>query len=558
MQTLQDRLQTCAPGSAELTRAIERVEAAFTRSDGWRFIKRCFERDVDRDAFVRRLLLSHLSTTPTGLEHVRHAVSEARLDAYATQLTRTLRPHIRAEIVNRWSQPDDTGLHVTQGKFIAVGVPGTDLRLSLMDGGFSFGGLNLTQTEATQLLLAHPEGTPPGTTLLDVMPDLTEDHPVANFRIVGAAIGADGSLLPGLDRDAVHAVAAAAHDALARVSGVLAEREPLARFFEWMGDDRRTAQSRQIIATIHSAMSAPENGGADEIAREGPATLDDVRRFNDVRAGENRQRAAFHYARAAQPRQAAAQYLESARIFAAAGDRAMAAGNYANAAERLATCDPFSAMADVLADAINVYGNDFRAVSMIGSRCADVFAGRGLHISAAMVHELVFVRLGMLRRGAGADARAIAALEASHMAKAQAHFADVGLAASDMNVASLIRSAIDARLDRFDAQEGLRGDGYTILFEEHSDMISAEEFDRNAPTEWVLLRRGEATARHQIFELVTSATRARLMASGSRHPYLQQPLRASDFIEGTDALDMLTATVHKASPERFVHAREIA
>ncbi|VVD71306.1 hypothetical protein PAQ31011_00620 [Pandoraea aquatica] len=250
MNTLQQCLQDCSPGSAELTKAIERVEAAFTKNDGWKFIKHCFERDVDRATFVRRLVRNHVSTTPVGFEHVRRTMSEAQLDIYATQLSRALKPHIRAEIISRWSQSEDTGLHLTDGKFIAVGIPGTDMRLSLMDGGFSYRGLDLTQAEATQLLMTRPEGMPPDATLLALMPELTEDHAASNFRIVGEAVGGDGSLLLGLDREAVHRVASAAHDALAGITGSLVERESMARFFHWVGDDIRAAQSRQMIATI--------------------------------------------------------------------------------------------------------------------------------------------------------------------------------------------------------------------------------------------------------------------------------------------------------------------
>lgn len=539
--TLQDRLQSCSPGSAELTRAIERVEAAFSGNDGWPLIKHCFERDVDRSAFVKRLVRNHVSTTQVGLEHVRRKTSDAQLDTAATQLCSALRPHIREEIVNRWSRAEDTGVHVTEGGAIAVGIPGTDLRLSLMDAGFSREGLNLSQVEVTQLLLARPAGTPPGTTLLDSMPTLTQGHALASFRMIGAAVRVDGSLPPGLDPEAVRGVAAAAHDALSHVTGTLAEREPLARFFHWVGDDLRAGQSRQAIATIRAQTSPQEDLRSDEIARALLASGQDVRRANGLRIGVERHRAAFHYDRAAQPRLAAEQYLAAAKIFAVAGDRMMAAGNYANAAEKLSACETFTPMVTALAHAIELYGDDFRAVSKLGSRCAEVFAARGFHISAAMVHELVVTRFDVLERGAGVNVAALDALIAEHVAKAEAAFAAVGLSAYDENVPSLIRAAIDARLDRFTTAEGLQGDGYRILFEDHSDMVSAEEFDKNASTEWILLRRGASTASHQVYELMTSATRHALFSSGSPHPYLRQPLTASDFIDGIDALDMLTA-----------------
>lgn len=556
METLQDRLQNCSPGSAELTRAIEQVEVALTGNDGWPLIKHCFERDVDRSAFVKRLVRNHVSTTQVGLDHVRRKMSQAQLDTVATQLCSALRPHIREEIVNRWSHAEDTGVHLTEGGFIAVGLPGTDLRLSLMDAGFSHLGLNLTQAEVTRLLLARPEGTPPGTTLLDSMPTLTQGHALASFRLIGAAVGTDGSLLPDLDPEAVRRVAAAAHDALSQVTGSLAEREPLARFFHWVGDDLRAGQSRQAIATIRTRTSPQDDLRSDEIGRALLASGEDIRRANGLRAGIDRHRAAFHYDRAAQPRLAAEQYLAAAQIFAAAGDRVMAAGNYASAAEKLSACGTFTPMVTALAHAIEIYGDDFRAVSKLGSRCADVFAGRGFHISAAMVHELVFTRLEVLERGAGVNAAGLATLLADHVAKAEAAFAAVGLSALDESIPSLIRTALDARLDHFTTTEGLEGDGYCILFEEHSDMISAEEFDRNAPTEWLLLRRGLSTTPHQVYELMTSATRHALMSSGSPHPYVRQPLTASDFIDGVDALDLLTAataTVGSDMPETRPH-----
>ncbi|AJC16894.1 hypothetical protein [Pandoraea sputorum] len=541
MNTLQDRLQDCSPGSAELSRAIERVEAAFTGNDGWQLLKHCFERDVDRSTFVRRLVRNHVCTTPVGFEHVRRKMSEAQLDALATQLSSALRPHIREEIVDRWSQAEDTGVHLTEGGFIAVGIPGTDLRLSLMDAGFSHRGLNLTQAEVTRLLLARPDGMPPGATLLDAMPALTQDHALVCFRLIGAALGADGSLLPGLDPAAVRSVAAAAHDALSPLSGTLAEREPLARYFHRVGDDLRAGQSRQAIATIREQTSAQEDLPSDDIARAMLASGEDVRRANGLRVGIDRHRAAFHYDRAAQPRLAAEQYLAAANVFVAAGDRVMAAGNYASAAEKLSACETFTPMVTTLAHAIELYGDDFQAVSKLGARCAEVFAARGFHVSAAMVHELVFTRLEVLERDARVNAAALKSLLADHVAKAEAAFAAVGLSALDENVPSLIRSAIDARLDCFTTTEGLQGNGYRILFEDHSDMISAEEFDKNAPTEWVLLRRGLSTASHHVYELMTGDTRHSLISSRSLHPYLQRPLIESDFVDGVDALDMLTA-----------------
>ncbi|MFK0376356.1 hypothetical protein [Pandoraea sp. NPDC090278] len=468
-------------------------------------------------------------------------MSDAQLDTVATQLCSALRPHIREEIVNRWSHAEDTGVHVTEGGFIAVGIPGTDFRLSLMDAGFSHQGLNLSQAEVTQLLLARPDGTPPGTTLLDLMSGFTQDHALASLRIIGAAVGGDGSLLPGLDPEAVRSVAAAAHDARSQVTGSLAEREPLARFFHWVGDDLRAGQSRQAIATIRAQTPPPEDLRSDGIVRALLASGEDVRKANGLRVGIERHRAAFHYDRAAQPRLAAEQYLAAAKIFAAAGDRMMAAGNYANAAEKLSACETFTPMVTALAHAIEIYGDDFRAVSKLGTRCAEVFAVRGFHVSAAMVHELVVTRFDVLGRNAGVNAAALDALIADHVAKAEAAFAAVGLSAYDENIPSLIRAAIDARLDCFTTTEGLQGDGYRILFEDHSDVISAEEFDMRAPTEWLLLRRGLSTASHQVYELMTSTTRHALMSNGSSHPYLRRTLTASDFVDGIDALDMLTA-----------------
>jgi len=549
MNTLQDRLQRCSPGSAELTKAIEQVEAAFTGNDGWPLIKHCFERDVDRSAFVKRLVRNHISTTSVGFEHVRRRTSEAELNTVTTQLCSALRPHIREDIVNRWSHAEATGVHLSEGGFIAVGIPGTDLRLSLMDTGFLHHGLNLTQAEVTRLLLARPDGTLPGTTLLDSMPTFMQDHALATFRIIGVAVGPDGSLLPGLDPEAVRSVAAAAHDALTQVTGSLAERESLARFFHWVGDDLRAGQSRQAIATIRAQTPPPEDLRSDGVARALLASGEDVRRANGLRIGVERHRAAFHYDRAAQPRLAAEQYLAAARIFALAGDRMMAAGNYANAAEKLSACETFTPMVTALAHAIEIYGDDFRAVSKLGTRCAEVFAARGFHISAAMVHELMVTRFDVLERNAGVNTAALDALIADHVAKAEAAFAAVGLSAYDENVPSLIRAAIDARLDHFTTAEGLQGDGYRILFEDHSDMVSAEEFDKNASTEWVLLRRGASTASHQVYELMTSATRYALFSSGSPHPYLREPLTASDFVDGIDALDMLTAATVAAGSD---------
>ncbi|WP_157123190.1 hypothetical protein [Pandoraea vervacti] len=543
MQTLQACLQTCSPGAAELTRAIERVEAAFTKHEAWQCIKRCFERHVGRSAFVKDVVRNHVTTTSTGLAHVHRVVGNLQLDNFATQLVRAMRPEVRADIVDRWSQPDGTGLYVTEGNFIAVGIPGTDLRLSLMDGGFSHQGLNLSQAEATQLLLARPEGTPPGTTLLDLLPMLTDDRPLASFRIIGAAIGDDGHVLPGLDRDATHAAAAAAHDALTHLSGTLPEREALARFFGSQGDERRAAQSREIIAQIRSGMSPDENFRSGEVARERLETIDAIRRFNDLRAGENRQRAAFHYARAASPQLAAEQYLASAKMYASAADHRMAASMYANAAEKLASFATFRDISQVLTDAITAYENDVSAVSRIGTRCAEALTKQGLYVSAAMAHDLVTHRLldWLEKQPAGVDMAQVRARYAAHTEAMFECFAAVGLSVTEFDTPSLIRSAIDARRNDLASSDGLAGNRYVIHFDDESDTISAQAFDAHAPTTWVLLRRGDIGDPKQVYELMTEDSMHDLLRHRSVHPYHRKPLVETDFVEGIEVLDMLTA-----------------
>ncbi|WP_150667159.1 hypothetical protein [Pandoraea anhela] len=485
-------------------------------------------------------------TTETGLTHALRTHEYYQLDRQARGLINALRPEVRAEIVRRWAQAEGTSVHVTEGKFIALDIPGTDFRISLMGGGLSEKGLNLSQQEATQLLLARPEGEPPGSTLLQMLPGLPQDHAPADYHLIGAAIGADGSLLPGVDPDAAYALAAPAHDKVFNNSGDVSLRERFARFFSRVGDNRRAAQSREIVATIRAEMRPAENMENGEVAREGLTTIGEVRRFNQMGVAENRRWAGFHYARANEPRMAASQYLKSAASFAGVGDQVMAARMYASALEKMATFDVFPKVGNVLTQAIEGYKSDVDGASRISARCADAFVARGLYVSAAMIHELAAEALDAVGAGPAST------LATSHREMARTYFASVGLSSEDRDFAAMIRTAIDANLEALASDDGLQRQGYAIRFEDKCDFISAEEFDVQSPTEWVLLRRGKASDAKHVYDLMTDASRQRLLETkNSRHPYRQDPLSASDFIDDVAALDMLLspATKDRASAD---------
>ncbi|ODP32043.1 hypothetical protein [Pandoraea sp. ISTKB] len=546
MDALDSSLRTCSAGAAELDKAIGRVEKAFAKGDGRKVIEGAFAPDIDLGVFVKRLVRNHITTSRTGLDHALASHSYRHLDGQARGLIRCVRPEVRAEIVRRWTEPEGSSVHVTEGKVVALDIPGTDFRCALIDGGFSSLGLNLSQSEATQLLLARPEGTPPGTTLLQMLPGLGEDHTVGNYFLICAAIGSDGSLSPGLDSDAVYSLAAEAHDFLKDIEGDVSVREPLARFFNWMGDNTRAAQSREIAATLREGMDPRDNLRLGEVARGALTTTDEIRAFNQASVAENRQWAGFHYARAEKPRLAVDQYLKSAKAFEAVRQSDMAATMYANAAEKLASYEVFPEVIDVLHDAIRSYGGAHGSASKVGLRCADAFAARGLHVSAAMTHELLASHLWPERESrnvfASPDTGAAGkrALAETHLQKAREIFAAIGLSETMRDLPGLIRSAIAANLDTLTSQDGLIGNDFVVYFEGASDVISQEGFDEHASLDWVLFRRSPRDDVRQVYELMTEDTRRALVSRGGRHLYRQVPLEASDFVDGVAALDMLT------------------
>ncbi|WP_157123189.1 hypothetical protein [Pandoraea vervacti] len=502
---------------------------AASADHGWNVIGPCFQHGVDRTDTVRELARSHLAALPGGLRHVLAVCNIRVFDELNEKVFGALSQDVRDEIVRRWSEPNASSLYVTKDGLFAVDLPGTDFRCALTAKGLSQNGLRLTQLEATRLLLAQVDGDFASGPVRTVLPAMAVLHPGVVYTLLGAVIGPDGSLPPELDRDEIHALAAAAHDRLKGEDGTVELREPFARFFRWMGDEKRAAQAHALTAKVRSMHA--EQGGALAVDPNlsGHDRADEVLRINHTRAAIERQLAAFHYDRAIEPRLAATELLASASSFSSAGERPLAAAMYAAAAEKLASCGAFFEVRSTLKDAAGAYGADSEALSRICTRCADAFGQRGLHYAAAKTHALAaeFLR-ERIERHTDIDVAAAVACYERHFVRAQS------------DLPARIRSAIAARLDALSSPDGLKVIGAVIRFDARQDPILFEVFDPQADTEWLLWHMGEQGDGTGVYHLVIDETREQLCRTGSRHPYFDRAVTLNDFVDDDAALALLS------------------
>ncbi|VVE61367.1 hypothetical protein PCA31118_00552 [Pandoraea captiosa] len=529
MRVIAALAETCSATSRELFVAGAELLKAGSADHGWNVIGPCFERGVDRTDTVRELARSHLAALPGGLRHVLGACSMRVFDELNEKVFGVLAPDVRDEIVRRWSEPNGSRLYVTREGLFAVDLPGTDFRCALTAKGLSQSGLRLTQHEATRLLLAQVDGDFASGPVLTVLPAMAVLHPGVVYTLLGAVIGPDGSLPPELDRDEIHALAAAVHDKLKCEDGTVELRAPFARFFRWMGDEKRAAQAHALTASVRSLHAEQGGGLALDPNLSGRERADEVSRINHTRAAIERQLAAFHYDRAIEPRLAATELLASASSFSSAGERPLAAAMYAAAAEKLASCGAFSEVRSTLKDAAGAYGADWDALSRICARCAEAFDRRGHHHAAAKTHALAagFMR-ERIERHADIDVAGALACYERHFVRAQS------------DVPARIRSAIAARLHALSSADGLKVIGAVIRFDARQDPILFEAFDPDADTEWLLWHMGEQGDGTGVYHLVIDETREQLCKTGSRHPYFDRTVTRNDFIDGDEALALLS------------------
>ncbi|VVE61361.1 hypothetical protein PCA31118_00550 [Pandoraea captiosa] len=548
LDVLHDSLRGGSPGASDITEAAETVENACLKRDGWHALKQRFSPESGRKVFVERLVRTHLATTDTGLAHVRQTFPYAVLDSEAASVVKALKPTVRDAIVDGWSNPDSTAVHMTEQGFIALEIPGTDLRCALFGGCFGSEGLALTQREATQLLLARPEGAPPGGTVLRALRDGIADRSAENYALLSAAIDANGDVLPELNQEDVRAVANAAHDALMS-RGDARGRAPFARLFRRMGDTQRADQSGGVVR-----LTIPANwlrGGASTVVR--PATNDasSAAPISSATARELTLQAQVRAMNQTTPRAAVDALLASAKAFEDAHDPLAAAGKYALAAEKLAGFALFPSVGEAMFNAFGNYGPYLQRSSRIASLCAEAFEARGLYLSAAATHEVVadYLMAGLDSR---IDRETMATLASTHRDTADACFVKGGLpaAAKDRDFAGLVRRAIETNSASLGAGKVLVGDGYIIKFEDLTDPFLAETFDKEEPTEWLLLMSGQRTDGVEIYTPITKASWRMLTKRVTdergvalpnqtrRHPYLTRPLADRDFALGAVCVEM--------------------
>jgi hypothetical protein len=93
-----------------------------------------------------------------------------------------------------------------------------------------------------------------------------------------------------------------------------------------------------------------------------------------------------------------------------------------------------------------------------------------------------------------------------------------------------IHDMITANKEILAAEDGLNKKGKKISLSDGRDFISME----GIASEWCALKKADGH-----FDLVKATTAMDLIQTGSLHPFRREPLQISDFIRGTELLDLL-------------------
>jgi len=195
--------------------------------------------------------------------------------------------------------------------------------------------------------------------------------------------------------------------------------------------------------------------------------------------------------------------------------------------------------------------SDLASLCLLHERCAEIFAARERHVSAALLHILAADYLVEHRpKRLGRDE--ITALSTYHRRRARDYFNASDLRGAPQDLRQLVWFSIERRLDELNSQHGLTGENYVVRFVDASDIISFHEFEATPGDVWVLMLTGERPNGVRIYDLVTARTMRRLaparrltdaiLPGGERkwpHPILRRAFEDGDFIEGAGVVDMI-------------------
>ncbi|AKM29006.1 hypothetical protein AB870_00965 [Pandoraea faecigallinarum] len=529
-------VRNCAAGSAQLTRLVDGLEREVLQPDVWSCLRHCFKDDEVRRPIAEHLVRGHLATYAVGIDHLKTGPLHERLGTVASHVIGMLTQAVRDDIVARWSNGGATSLRLTDRQYLCVDIPDTGFRCALIGNAFGKSGLCLTQREATSLLLAQLDGEP--MTVLRAMSRVAARNPVSAGQLLHAAIGPDGSLLPELDPAEVCTLAASVLDMLGPNGKSVAFREPFARFFAWRKDDGRAAELRKEMAHILSRQ-LPDLPSRAIALRDGQfLALCEMRTAHWTNVGIQHALSALHFRDGHLPRQSAIQYLRAGVCLCAAGDAEIADELMIRGEAQLlrVLADMrLTQIQDLVMETLDICGTDYAAIERIVRFCATAFARQGRLLSASHTHEVAAACLpATLGSAIDASALAMQRARARHRDEAQRYRGQIGVTPNRHDVQARIRSIVYASLHPWGPTRAF-GPNHVIRFEAAQAMHPNEPPD----AEWMLLSVPEEGVHDAVYHVVSESGKRELLAQGTRHPERDRPLDESDFVEGTEALELL-------------------
>ncbi|ODP32044.1 hypothetical protein [Pandoraea sp. ISTKB] len=549
-------LQQCSAGSHEIDRAIERLQKVAARADNWRVISAAFKEGTDRKSMVAKLVRSHLVTCDVGMKHALRVADIKTLGDEATIMLHALTPSARAEILDRWSAPEHASLMMTPSGLVAMDIPGTAFRCPVMDGCISPNGLGLTQREATQFLLARLDDRQTSTTVLDALPEVAPRQRYVVGNLLAKVMGANGSPLSEVDRDALYGVAVIVHDALKGRNDVpVSLGDRFSRFFAISGDHARAAEAHDTVAAFRLQLARNEAG----LSKKVPETLRDAHWeraiFNATLSAARLSTAALHLAclETNKPEEIRS-CLATARRFRDAGDAAYALAYYARAAQTSALTNAFGEVEKILDEARGEVRGDYEGLCMTYERCAKTFEACGYPFAAALLHMLAVDYVTKLR-AQGVDEAITMPLATHHRSCAQECFARANRKAGPEDIGSLLAFTAGPLWGKLISPDGVVGQTAIIRFSEACDAITCNPFDVEPDSRWVLMHGGTQTTGRELYDFVTEGTMRALIASGTRHPCHNRAYQRSDFVRGLKVVNMLyTAGRQSQDAERALRS----
>ncbi|AJP57792.1 hypothetical protein UC34_13995 [Pandoraea vervacti] len=530
-------VQRSAPGSAQLTRLVDWLEMEVLHPENWRCLRPSFKDCAARRWIAEHLARAHLATFAAGVEHLQDSAFSAQLGTLAPCLLGALTQDARDDIVRRWSTGDAAALQVTDKQYFAMDIPGTGFRCALIGNVFGPGGLCLTQREATDLLLARlGDGA---TTVLQALRRVAGRNPVTAGQLLHAAIGADGSLLPELDAAEVRTLVASILETLRPEARSVVFREPFARYFNWLRDDASAAALRKEMAQILADQAGDLVPQAVRVRDGNIMAPDDIRVQHSYKVGIQHSLAALHFREANAPMEAAIQYVSAGIRLSEGGDAAIADELMMRGEAQLLSvlgAARYQDIGDIVSQLLDACRADYAAIARISRFCATVFESQGRMLSAARVHDAVIACLpGTLESGVDGNARAMESARAFHVRQVQRHYESAGLGQALGDVSTLIRSIVHARVQTLMPVERLAGPNYVVNLDAAQKMFLNEPFD----SQWLLLSVNRDDAHETTYHVVSESGKREMLAQATVHPYRERLLDASDFIDGTQALELL-------------------